>query len=54
MAIDNLNDINDLIPNLIMNDSKKEKRERTILSNPYYTHIGLGYYSSNPQSQIPI
>ena len=44
IAIDNLDDIEDIIPKIIVNDSDKEKKGRKILANSDYTHIGIGYY----------
>ena len=51
IAIDNLDNIEDIIPKIIVNDSDKEKKGRKILANSEYTHIGIGYYISEENEE---
>ena len=44
IALDDLNEIEDLVPKIIMNTTDEEKKGRKILSNSDYTHIGIGYF----------
>ena len=44
IAIDNLDNIDELIPIIIINDLDKSKKGRKILANSEYTHIGIGYF----------
>ena len=44
IALDELNDIEDLIPKIILNSIDKEKKGRKILSNSEYTCLGIGCF----------
>ena len=51
IARDHLDNIEDIIPKIIVNDSDKEKKGRKILANSEYTHIGIGYYISEENEE---
>ena len=41
IGLDNINNVEEIIPKIIVNESDENKKGRTILTNKEYTHIGI-------------
>ena len=52
LAIDGLNDVEDLIPKIILNSKDKEKKGRKILSNSEYNCLGIGCFILEENKKI--
>ena len=50
--LDEKDNLENLIPNIIVNESDKDKKGRNILTNSEYTHIGIGIYELNDDEGI--